>query len=561
MRKNRTEIHILAVPPSKPRPQTHRSSENGTELPIPYRGIPCHSIVSPQKNAAACVGFDGDFASGKRFGLAEVADRAGVEKHVADVGHTRNVHHQSVEAQAETAVGARAELAQVEVVTIGVQIHIALVHGGQEFVEVGLTLAAADDLAHAGHQEVGSGDGLAVGILLHIEGLDGLGIVDNEHGLVVDDLGDIALVFGLQIATPVVRILELHALLGRFVQQLDGVRVVQNGKLVVDDIVEFVQQPFLEVLLEEREFGGALGHQIGNDVFDHAFGQLDDVGQLGESHLGLEVPKLGQVARGVALFGAERRAEGVDFAHRHGGDFALQLAGHAKPRLLAEEIVGVILLFRLVGGGEGMGGDTEDLARALAIATRDKRSVDIAEMTRLEEGVQRARQHRTHAEYGVEGIGAQAKLGNGAQILQGVAFLLQGIVQGALAQYDHLVGVDFHAALVSHGVHHLARHLDGDAQPQEGRDVGELRFVQHDLQMRQSRAVVEAQKRHILAVATAAHPAANVYRLPVVSFCQNVCYINVFHNPYSCIYPSLTASKFISNAFLTVLRTAVCITS
>ena len=48
-------------------------------------------------------------------------------------------------------------------------------------LEVVLTLAAADDLADAGHQAVHGSDGLAVVVQLHIEGLDLLRVVGDEH--------------------------------------------------------------------------------------------------------------------------------------------------------------------------------------------------------------------------------------------------------------------------------------------------------------------------------------------------------------------------------------------
>ena len=47
---------------------------------------------------------------------------------------------------------------------------------------------------------------------------------------------------------------------------------------------------------------------------------------------------------GVGVLGAEGRAEGVDFAERHGGHLALELARYGKSGGLSEEVIGVVLV-------------------------------------------------------------------------------------------------------------------------------------------------------------------------------------------------------------------------
>ena len=57
------------------------------------------------------------------------------------------------------------------------------------------------------------------------------------------------------------------------------------------------------------------------------FGDMLDVFEVGERHLRLDHPELGQMAAGLRLLGAERRAEAVDLAERHRIGFVVKLAG------------------------------------------------------------------------------------------------------------------------------------------------------------------------------------------------------------------------------------------
>jgi hypothetical protein len=114
----------------------------------------------------------------------------------------REVHDAALEAEAEARVARGAVFAQVEIELVVLLLHAQLVHAGDELVVVVLALAAADDLADAGHQAVHRGDGLAVGVELHVEGLDLLGVIRDEDGALEDLLREIALVLGLQVAAP-----------------------------------------------------------------------------------------------------------------------------------------------------------------------------------------------------------------------------------------------------------------------------------------------------------------------------------------------------------------------
>ena len=127
---------------------------------------------------------------------------SGVGEDVADVGDAGQIHDHALEAQAEAGVLAGAEAAQVQVPPVIFGVHAQLFDAGLQHVQALLTLAAADDLADAGDQTVGCGDGLAVVVEAHVECLDVLGIVGDEDGALVDLLGEVALVLGLEIGAP-----------------------------------------------------------------------------------------------------------------------------------------------------------------------------------------------------------------------------------------------------------------------------------------------------------------------------------------------------------------------
>ena len=167
-----------------------------------------------------------DFAQKKLPGkgslfLHDVVDRAGEEDDVADVLHARHIHDETVEPEPEPAVRHAAEEAQVEVLLVGGDVHVPCLHRGKQFVVVRLSFAAADDLADAGNEEIGRRHRLAVGVLLHIEGLDLLRVVGDEHGALEDDFGEVFFVLGLKVAAPVDGVLELDV---RLLQDGNGVR-------------------------------------------------------------------------------------------------------------------------------------------------------------------------------------------------------------------------------------------------------------------------------------------------------------------------------------------------
>ena len=77
------------------------------------------------------------------------------------------------------------------------------------------------------------------------------------------------------------------------------------------------------MLIEELKLLGAFFKHGFNYVLYKRLGNFYNIGQLCKGNLGLNVPELGHMARGVALFGAEGRTESVNFTERHCGNLAL----------------------------------------------------------------------------------------------------------------------------------------------------------------------------------------------------------------------------------------------
>ena len=96
----------------------------------------------------------------------------------------------------------------------------------------------------------------------------------------------------------------------------------------------------VDALGEELQVVAALVQQRREDVLQERLGQIGVGGQIGERDLRLDHPELGQVAAGVAVLGAEGRAEGVDLRQRQAVGLDVELAADGQERLLAEEVLG-----------------------------------------------------------------------------------------------------------------------------------------------------------------------------------------------------------------------------
>ena len=445
-----------------------------------------------------------------RFLELRVADGTGMQLYVADVAHAREIHHHALEAEAEARVAAGAVAAQVAVPPVVGGIHAELLDAALEHVEPLLALAAADDLADAGHKAVRRGDGFAVVVQAHIERLDLLGIIGDEHGALEDLLGEETLVLGLEVGAPVDLVVEPVVVL---LEQLHRVGVGDAAEVAAGDMLQTLDESLIDEAVEEREVVGAALHDGGNDVFYHRLHDLKVAVEVAERHLRLDHPELGGVARGVGVFGAEGGAEGVNVAECHGEVLGVELSGDGQAGLLAEEILRIIDL-AVLGLGDVLEverRDLEHLARALAVGAGDDGGVDVGEAAALEELMHREGRGGAHAEGRVEKVRARAEMLDGAQELDAVALLLQGIVRRGRPLDRDLGRLELKRLLGLGREHDLA---DDDERRADvlGGDlliVGENVRVHNDLQVAEAGAVVELDEAEGLEVADGLGPAAD----------------------------------------------------
>ena len=303
--------------------------------------------------------------------------------HVTDVGHARHEKQQAVEAQAEARVRRRTPAAGIEIPPEFLLVHAQFGDSCMKFAIIGLSLRTADDFADSREQYVHGAHRLAVVVLLHVEGLDVLGVVDQDDRTLEVLLHEVALVLGLQVAAPVAGEFELAA---RSLQNLDAFGVVETLEIVLQHKVQTLQQPLVPHLVHKFEVFHAVVQRIPDEVFEEILGQFHVVLQFEEGRFRLDHPELRRMARGVRVFGTERGAEGVDAAQRECAQLAFELARHREVARLAEEVLRVVDR-PLPGPGQVVHIERRHLEHrtgALAVRSRDDRGVEIVESVFVE---------------------------------------------------------------------------------------------------------------------------------------------------------------------------------
>ena len=333
---------------------------------------------------------------------------------------------------------AGAETAQIQVGAVLLGIHVQLGDAPLEHFQALLALGAAHDFSDARHEAVHGGHGAPVVVEPHVEGLDVLRVIDHERRAAEVLLGEEPLVLSLQVDAPLDRVLEgAPGRLGR-TQDVDGLGVGDAREVGGRHMVQPLQQPLVDELVQHGQLVGAAFHHVADDVLEHALGQLHIVLKVGEGNLGLHHPELGGMARRVGILRAERGAERVHVPEGHGEVLGVQLAGHGERGGLAEEVGAPIHLAghkRAVRGrgsllahkrylGRVDGGHAEHLAGPLAVARRDDGRVHVDEPAVLEEAVDGGGGHRADAEHGAEQVRARPQMLLGAQELRRGALLL-----------------------------------------------------------------------------------------------------------------------------------------
>ncbi len=451
---------------------------------------------------------------------------AGEGDDVADVGHAGDKEQQALEAQAEAGVRAGAVATRVEVPPHVLHRDVEFLDAAHQLVVVLLTDAAADDLADLREEHVGAlygeaGEALTLALFLHVvvelhvEGLDFLRVVDHDDRLLEVFFHQVALVLACQIHTPTHRELELLAVFDGLFQYLDAFGVGQTHKLGVYHAAQALDEAVVDHLVEELEVIHAVVEGPADAVFDELLLEGRQLVHLVEGHLRLDHPELGQVARGVAVLGAEGGAEGVDLAQRGGAELAFELAADGEGGELAEEVLlpvdGAVLLAGRVLGVEGR--DVEHLAGTLAVAGGDERRVEVEEAALVEEGVDGHGHVVAQTHDGAEGVGAQAQVAYLAQELHAVSLLLQWVGVGVgLAVDDDALGLHLDGLAASLALHQLALHADAGTGGDAAQLFLELLWVCDDLDIVDDGAVVDGKEGDILVATLGADPSLYAYR-------------------------------------------------
>ena len=203
---------------------------------------------------------------------------------------------------------------------------------------------------------------------------------------------------------------------------VDCLGVRHPNKWAFDHELQPLQQTLIDEFAEQRQVLGAMLQGVFGHGLDEFLPQIHVPLQVAEGHLGFDHPKLGRMARGIGILGAESGAEGIDVGEGAGERLAFQLAADGEVSALAEEIG-----FRFFVDVALEGGDPEHLARAFAIARGDDRRVHVNEIALLEELVDGVGQPAAHAENGAEEIRPRPQVGDGAQEFVRVPLFLKRI--------------------------------------------------------------------------------------------------------------------------------------
>ena len=369
------------------------------------------------------------------------------------------------------------ELSQVEVIAVQVEVHISLLHSGDELIVISLSLAAADYLADTGNKEVNCCNGLAVGVLLHVEALDILGVIGNEYSLLEYLFGEVSLVLGLEVAAPVNGIYELFA---RLFQQFDSLGISNSAEFVADEFFKSCFQTLFKVCVKESYLIGALFKYGTDNVLYHILGYLDNVFQFCESYLGLNVPELSKVLGSVGVLCSERGSEGVYLAHCGSSHFALKLTGNGKSCSSAEEISCIVIVLGLVLVGVTYGCYAEHLACALTVRTCYQRSVDVNEVSFLIILMYSLCQYGTYPHNCVEGVCSAAEVGHCTQEFQCVTLLLERIILGAVTKQSDICGGNIYLGSVS-AFNKCACNFQGTAHARDILIIGVISLVDNYL--------------------------------------------------------------------------------
>jgi hypothetical protein len=309
-----------------------------------------------------------------------------------------------------------------------------------------------------------------------------------------------ALVLRLHVHPPLHRELEGRA---AALERGDRIGVGQALERRVDEGLDAADAVLVDAIGEERHVVAALVQQRGEDVLEERLRQVGVGRQVGEGDLGLHHPELGEMTAGVAVLGAERRAEGVDLGEGEAIALDVQLAADGEEGLLAEEILAEVSTAvgrprQRRGVGDVERADAEHLAGALGVAGRDDRRVHPEKAVLVKVAVHGHAQAMTHAGHRAERVRARPKVRDVPQILERRPLLLDWVGLRVVNPADDLdrLGLQFDRLSLALALcqHAVRDHRASRGQPPDLTVVVGQVFRGHHLDRGEARTVVHVHE-------------------------------------------------------------------
>ena len=244
---------------------------------------------------------------------------------------------------------------------------------------------------------------------------------------------------------------------------------------------------------------------------DQRFRRFHVPGQVAESHLGLDHPKLRRVSGGIGILRAEGGAEGVNVREGAGKGFAFQLPAHGEVGALPEEVPG--FRFLRTEGRPFQGGDSEHLAGALAIRRGDDGSMDMDKATLLKKAVNRIGEPTPDPEHRAEEIGPGAEVRDFPEEFPGMTLLLERVRFVGRSHDGDGLGLQLPGLTLALGRHDQADDVHGGTGVEQGNVVA-IPFqgcIVNHLEAGQTRAVVHLEEGECLRLPSGADPTLHAH--------------------------------------------------
>ena len=312
-----------------------------------------------------------------------------------------------------------------------------------------------------------------------------------------------------QVVAPVAGELKLAAILHGLLEDADAFGIGQTDEVLLEHSFKALNEALVNHLVEELKVVLAVVQSPAHAVLDEILLQVHQFLEVHEGDFGFYHPELGQVARRVGVFGAECGAEGVDSTEGRSTELAFQLSAHSERSHFAEEIVGVVnrTLFVLLEVVEILGGHLEHLTSTFAVAGSDDGRMEIEESVLVEILVNGHGHVVANAEDCAKRVGAQTQMSVLAHILEGLPFLLHGIVCIASAEDFDRGGLNLHG--LSCTLAFNQRSLYGKASARGDllqHLIVKLIHVGHNLYVLNGRTIVEGDEVDHFAASAGTHP-------------------------------------------------------